>query len=135
VDATNTTGTGNLNGNAITVSDTRNTTPGWSVTGQESNFAGVTGGTAAGFTISGNQLGWTPTDTALGTGVTLGAAVAPAPTGPGLGTTAATLASAHAGSGTGTSNLSANLLLNIPAGQHAGAYAGTLTLTAVQSLP
>jgi hypothetical protein len=133
VDATNTTGTGNLNGNAITVSDTRNTTPGWQVTGQESDFAGVTGGTAAGFTISGNQLGWAPTDTALGTGVTLGPTVPPGA--PGLGTTAGVLASAHAGSGTGTSNLSANLTLAIPAAQHAGAYAGTLTLTAVQSLP
>ena len=131
VDAANANGTGNLNGNAITVSDTRNTTPGWSVTGQESAFAGST--TATGFTISGNQLGWTPTDTALGTGVTLGATVAPGA--PGLGTTAATLASAHAGSGTGTSNLSANLLLAIPAAQHAGVYSGTLTLTAVQSLP
>jgi len=131
VDAANTTGTGNLNGNLITVSDTRNTTPGWQVTGQESNFAGST--TATGFTISGNQLGWTPTDTALGTGVTLGPTVAPG--GPGLGTTAGVLASAHAGSGTGTSNLSANLLLAIPAAQHAGVYSGTLTLTAVQSLP
>jgi len=130
VAADNSTGTGNLNGNAITVSDTRNTTPGWSVSGQESNFAGS--GTANGFSISGNQLGWTPTGTPAG-GATLGATVAPGS--PGLGTTAGTLASAHAGSGTGTSNLSANLLLAIPAAQHAGQYAGTLTLTAVDTLP
>src|SRR5215469_985679 len=131
VDAANTTGTGNLNGNAITVSDTRNTTPGWSVTGQESDFAGP--GTAS---ISGNQLGWTPTSTAtLPAGVILGPVVAPAS--PGLGTTAAVLAQEHAGANTGTSSaaLSANLALAIPAAQAAGAYAGTLTLTAVQSLP
>jgi hypothetical protein len=131
VDAANTTGTGNLNGNAITVTDTRNTFPGWSVTGQESNFAGP--GTAS---VSGNQLGWTPTSTAtLPAGVILGPVVAPAA--PGLGTTAAVLAQEHAGANTGTSsaNLSANLSLLIPAAQAAGAYSGTLTLTAVQSLP
>jgi hypothetical protein len=131
VDSANTTGTGNLDGNAITVTDTRNTFPGWSVTGQESNFAGP--GTAS---ISGNQLGWTPTSTAtLPTGVILGPVVAPAS--PGLGTTAAVLAQEHSGANTGTSsaNLSANLLLAIPAAQAAGTYSGTLTLTAVQSLP
>jgi hypothetical protein len=40
------------------VTDTRNYYPGWSVSGQDSNWTGS--GTAAGFTISGNQLGWTP---------------------------------------------------------------------------
>jgi hypothetical protein len=54
-------------------------------------------------TISGNQLGWMPTDTSLGAGVTLGGTATPAS--PGLGSTAAVLASAHAGSGTGTSAL------------------------------
>jgi Bacterial Ig-like domain (group 3) len=133
VDAANTTGTGNLNGNAITVTDTRNTFPGWSVTGQESNFTVPAPGTAS---ISGNQLGWTPTSTGtLPAGVILGGTVAPAS--PGLGTTAAVLAQEHSGSNTGTSsaNLSANLLLAIPAAQPAGTYSGTLTLTAVQSLP
>jgi len=121
-------GTGVLN--TVTVSDTRNTFPGWSVSGQESDFAGS--GSAAGSTISGNQLGWTPTGTPAG-GATLGPVVAPGS--PGLGTTAGILAQAHAGSGSGTSTLSANLLLAIPTTAKAGPYAGTLTLTAVESLP
>src|SRR5579859_2512758 len=117
--------------NAVTVSDTRNTFPGWSVSGQTSDFAGS--GTAAGGTISGNQLGWAPTDTSLGTGATLGGTVAPGS--PGLGTTAAVLAQAHAGNGFGNSVLGANLTLAIPATAPAGAYAATMTLTAVTSLP
>jgi len=117
--------------NPITVADTRNTTPGWSLSGQAADFVGS--GTAAGGTISGNQLGWAPTDTALGTGVTLGGTVAPAS--PGLGTTAAVLAQAHAGSGFGTSSLGANLTLAIPAAATAGDYTSSLTVTAVTSLP
>jgi hypothetical protein len=113
--------------NPVTVSDTRNTFPGWQVTGQESAFAGS--GTSAGYTFSGNQLGWVPTDTSLGTGVTLGPTVTPAS--PGLGTTAGVLAQAHAPNGTGTSVLGANLTLAIPASAAAGPYAGTLTITAV----
>jgi hypothetical protein len=122
------TATGALN--PVTVSDTRNTFPGWSVSGQESNFTGS--GTAAGSTISGNQLGWVPTDTSLGTGVVLGSTVAPAS--PGLGTTAAVLASATAPNGAGTSVLGANLTLDIPASATAGPYAGVMTITAVTSL-
>jgi len=117
--------------NPVTVSDTRNTVPGWSVSGQSADFAGS--GTAAGGTISGNQLGWAPTDASLGAGATLGGAVTPAS--PGLGTTAAVLAQAHAGTGAGTSALSANLTLTIPATALAGPYASSLTLTAVTALP
>ena len=116
--------------NPVTVSDTRNTFPGWSVSGQESDFTGSA--SAAGSTISGNQLGWVPTDTSLGTGVTLGGTVAPAA--PGLGTTAAVLALAHAPNGSGTSVLGANLTLDIPASATAGPYAGIMTITAVTSL-
>jgi hypothetical protein len=116
---------GNLN--PVTVSDTRNTFPGWQVTGQEGTFTGS--GTAAAGTISGNQLGWTPTDTSLGTSVTLGPTVAPAS--PGLGTTAGVLAQAAAPNGTGTSVLGASLLLAIPSSTPAGPYAGTLTITAI----
>jgi len=123
--AVGTSAAGNLN--PVTVSDTRNTFPGWQVTGQEGTFTGS--GTAAAGTISGNQLGWTPNDTSLGTGVTLGPTVAPAS--PGLGTTAGVLAQAHAPNGTGTSVLGAALLLAIPASAPAGPYAGTLTITAV----
>jgi hypothetical protein len=117
--------------NPITVSDTRNTLPGWSVSGQSADFAGS--GTAATSTISGNQLGWAPTDTSLGTGAALGGTVAPGS--PGLGTTAAVLALAHAGNGLGTSALGANLTLAIPATALAGPYASSLTVTAVTALP
>jgi Bacterial Ig-like domain (group 3) len=123
------TATGALN--PITVSDTRNTFPGWSVSGQTSDFTGS--GSAAGGDISGNQLGWVPTDTSLATGATLGGTVTPA--GPGLGSTAAVLASAAPGGGGGTSALGANLTLDIPASAIAGPYAATLTVTAVTTGP
>jgi Bacterial Ig-like domain (group 3) len=116
----------------IGVSDTRNTFPGWSVSGQDAAWTGT--GTAAGGTFSGNQLGWAPTDTVLAQGVTLGATVAPAA--PGLGT-AATLASVHAGigNGYGTSTLGANLSLVIPPTVPAGPYTSGLTISAVTSNP
>jgi len=117
--------------NPITVSDTRNTYPGWSVSGQAADFTGS--GTAAGSTISGNQLGWMPASTSLAAGAALGDTVTPAA--PGLGTTAATLASAQAGSGFGTSMLSAGLTLAIPPAARAGTYTSTLTVTAVTTLP
>lgn len=112
----------------ITVSDTRNTFPGWSVSGQAAHFLNTTSNPHG--DISGDQLGWVPTDTQL-TDAVLGGTVNPAT--PGLGTTAAVLASAAAGHGVGTSVLSANLTLNIPTGSPAGAYSSNLTLTAVQS--
>jgi hypothetical protein len=117
----------------ITVNDSRNTFPGWSVSGQDSAWTGT--GTAAGGTFSGDQLGWTPTDTKLATGVTVGSAVTPAA--PGLGTTAATLASVHAGNGNGfgETDLGANLALVIPATVPAGPYASGLTISAVTSNP
>src|SRR5215472_3904927 len=119
----------------IVVSDTRNTFPGWSVSGQDSNWTGS--GTAAGATISGNQLGWTPTSSTspLTQGVTLGPTVAPAS--PGLGTTAAVLASVHAGvgNGAGTTTLGANLTLAIPANQAAGPYTSGLNITAANTNP
>jgi hypothetical protein len=116
----------------ITVADSRNTFPGWSVSGQDAAWNGT--GTAAGGTFSGNQLGWTPTDTALAPAVTLGAAVTAGS--PGLGT-AAPLASVHAGNGNGygTSTLGANLSLVIPATAPAGPYTSGLTISAVTSNP
>jgi hypothetical protein len=113
----------------VTVSDTLNTYPGWSVSGQAAPFAGS--GTADGATIAGDQLGWVPTAAALGQGVTLGPAVRPAS--PGLGGQPALLASAPAGHGYGTSTLGANLTLDIPASAAAGPYAGSITVTAVSS--
>ena len=74
-----------------------------------------------------------PTDTSLGTGVTLGGTVAPGS--PGLGTTPAILASAAAGNGLGTSVLGGNLTLDIPALAEAGPYVSTLTVTLVTTGP
>jgi hypothetical protein len=115
----------------VVVSDTRNTYPGWAVSGEAAGFTGA--GTAAGATIPGSQLGWTPTATSLAPGAVLGPTVAPAA--PGLGTTAAELAAASAGSGVGASTLSADLTLAIPPSALAGPYASVLTLTAVSSAP
>jgi phosphate ABC transporter phosphate-binding protein len=115
----------------VTVSDTRNTYPGWSVSGQDSAFAG--GGAATGASIAGDQLGWAPTATALGEGVALGPVVTPAS--PGLGTSAGLLAYAHAGQGFGTSALGADLTLDIPAPTAAGPYSSSLTITAVTAYP
>jgi hypothetical protein len=115
----------------VTVADTRNTYPGWSVSGQVSAFTGS--GTAAGSTIPGDQLGWVPTGT-LADGTTLGPAVAPG-TSPGLGDTAQVLAAATPGNGMGTSTLGANLTLDTPGTALAGPYAATLTITFVESGP
>jgi ABC-type phosphate transport system substrate-binding protein len=112
--------------NAITISDTRNTYPGWLVTGQASDFTNPTSHPAGDF--SGDQLGWAPNDTSLASGAVLGPVITPAL--PGLGTTAAILASANSGTGFGTSTLGANLTLAIPPLAPSGAYTSTLTLTA-----
>jgi hypothetical protein len=124
----------------ITVTDLRNNHPGWSVSGQESDFTGS--GAAAGATISGNQLGWTPYLvpgplrgglSVFGRGATPGPPVAPAD--PGLGTTAAILAFANEGLGFGAYVLSALVVLDIPPAAADGPYGGTLTITAVEAAP
>jgi hypothetical protein len=121
--------------NQVTVADSRNTFPGWSVSGQESVFTGP--GTN---TIPAASLGWTPAfvGSAAGAAV-IGTPVAPAgantgSTGPGLGT-AATLASATPGNGFGTNVLTAALLLDIPSATPPGSYAGNLTVTYVTAGP
>jgi hypothetical protein len=117
--------------NLITVTDTRNSHPGWSVSGQARDFSGS--GSAAGATISGNQLGWVPAGLSLATGAAVGQAVAPGR--PGLGDTAAVLASAAAGGGVGTSLLGADLTLAIPPAAAPGPYASTMTITATTEMP
>lgn len=121
----------------VVVTDTRNTFPGWSVSGQSSSWAGS--GTAAGATIAADQLGWAPTSstTPLTQGVTLGGTVAPGTTTNGLGDAAQVLASVHAGNGNGygTTTLGANLTLAIPAAQAAGAYSSGLNITSVTTNP
>jgi hypothetical protein len=125
------TATGTLN--TVTISDSRNTFPGWSVSGQESVFTGP--GTN---TIPANSLGWTPAFVgAAAGGAVIGAHVAPVgantgSTGPGLGA-AATLALAHAPNGFGTNTVNAGLLLDIPSSTPPGAYAGTMTITYVSA--
>ena len=116
----------------VTVADTRNYYPGWSVTGQDSGFTGS--GAAAGAAIAGDQLGWTPMAVgSLQGGATLGGTVAPAS--PGLGSTAATLASAEAGDGYGTNVLTASVTLAIPPSAAPGPYSGALTVTYVEAAP
>ena len=144
----------------INVVDTRNNFPGWSVSGQSTQFSGTIPPASASLnafptftnpstvpadhgsqTIAANQLGWTPNPlpaTPVVPGLTPGAAVAPV-TG-GLGTSAQVLASVHAATGngfTGTAgvNLTAALTLAIPANQEAGPYAGDLNITSVSALP
>jgi Bacterial Ig-like domain (group 3) len=115
---------------AIGVSDTRNTYPGWSVSGQDGAWTGS--GTAAGGTFSGNQLGWVPTDTALAPGVALGPSITAAA--PGLGAASLLASAPHGlGNGYGTSTLGANLTLLIPPTAPAGPYASGLTVSAVTS--
>jgi hypothetical protein len=125
------TATGTLN--QVTVSDSRNTFPGWSVLGQESVFTGS--GTS---TIPANSLGWTPAVVGplVGSAV-IGGAVAPVgantgSVGPGLGG-AATIALAHPGNGFGANTFNAALLLDIPLSTPPGAYAGTLTITYIEA--
>jgi hypothetical protein len=130
------TGTGTLPN--VSILDTRNTSPGWSVSGQESAFTSTATPSTP---ISGNQLGWVPaaatgSATFDGTHVALGGTVNPAS--PGLGTTAAVLALAHAGFGadpTGATTYIATAALNlaIPAATTAGAYSGSLAITYITS--
>jgi hypothetical protein len=123
--------------NTVTVNDSRNTLPGWSVAGQESVFNEAAPGTA---TIPANSLGWTPAFVAPAVdGAQIGTAVAPVgadtgSTGPGLGT-AATLASATPSNGFGINTLNAALLLDIPSATPPGSYAGNLTITYVTAGP
>jgi hypothetical protein len=110
------------------VTDSRNTYPGWSVSGQEADFTGI--GTAAGFSILADQLGWVPAAVGtVGTGVTVGPAITPGTDPGGLGDTGGVLISATPGSGYGTDEANAALALHIPTGQAAGSYAGSMTST------
>ncbi|HSR85015.1 MAG TPA: Ig-like domain-containing protein [Streptosporangiaceae bacterium] len=115
----------------VTVTDTRNYYPGWSLSGQASRFTYSRNHT--GKSVPGNQLGWVPT--VVGSqhgGAQLGRAVAPGR--PGLGSAPATLAFAPAGCGFGTNILSAKLTLDIPPAV-VGRYSGTVTITYVESQP
>jgi hypothetical protein len=106
----------------VDVSDTRASSPGWTVSGQAGDFTGSAG------TIPGNALGWTPSVIASTGTVTAGPAVAPNDPN-GLGSKAAVLGASKGG--TSTATLGAQLNLAIPAGQASGTDNSTITITAI----
>ena len=133
-DATMLTTAGSLN--PITVTDTRAGNPGWSVSGQVSDFSD-----GASHSINGANLGWSPlvVDKLGAQNITTGPVVDPAgalepgaaaPTGAGLAA-ARTLATAAASGGNGTAHLSADVTLNVPTSTVAGTYTAVLTLPAI----
>jgi Bacterial Ig-like domain (group 3)/WxL domain surface cell wall-binding len=122
--------------NTVRVADTRAGNPGWTVSGQVTDFSNGSSGV-----INGANLGWTPNVVASMPvqSITAGAAVSPAAAiqpgaaaGPGLGLASSrTLATAAAGGGTGTADLGAGLALFVPTSTVAGLYSAILTLTAI----
>ncbi|GAA1949249.1 Ig-like domain-containing protein [Catenulispora subtropica] len=118
----------------VTITDNRAGNPGWTLSGQVSDFSdGATHG------INGENLGWSPNvvDHSTAQTLTLGQVVNPANGVPmsdvnanGLKGSQA-LASAAAGAGLGTAHLAAGLALNVPTTTVAGTYVATLTLTAI----
>ncbi|GAB3162011.1 hypothetical protein GCM10027059_13660 [Myceligenerans halotolerans] len=115
------TASGNLK--QVTVTDTRDGAPAWSVVGTVTDFVAGTD------TFDGSALGWTPSVSANTGGAVAGAAV-PAGTATGL-TAGATLASAPTGHELGSVTADAALDLRIPLDTPAGDYTGVLTLTAI----
>lgn len=113
----------------VSVSDTRNTYPGWSVVGQSTNFSNPTSNPVG--SISAANFNWTPTTTTPGD-FTLGGA---STTGLGTAQTLASAAVGHGNSGTSSFSLGAGLSLAIPPSAPAGAYSSTLTITANPSAP
>jgi hypothetical protein len=115
----------------ITVSDTRNYAPGWSLLGQESAF--TSSGAMARAIIPGDELGWVPVAVSpLAGGASLGPRVAPGTRQYGLGT-GSVLAYANAGSGLGTDTVSASLTLDLRGSAPAKLYTGSLTITYLET--
>jgi phosphate ABC transporter phosphate-binding protein len=123
--------TGNLT--PIIVSDSRNTYPGWSVSGLAGNFTGT--GLAIPYTIPADDLGWVPGTATLPAGITLGPAIVAGTSPGGLGDAGGVLADAADGYGYGTYTFDAALTLDIPAAAPAGSYTGTLTITYLEAGP
>jgi hypothetical protein len=108
----------------IDVTDTRETAPAWTMSGQVTDFVG------GGKSFSGQALGWRP---AVGTNTVdavAGAEVAPGAGGTGL-TASRTLAGSALGHALGSAQVTADLSLAIPLDTEAGDYTGILTLTAI----
>ena len=106
----------------VTVIDTRNGSPSWSLSGQVSNFSGG---------LAGKYLGWVPRVVTPGGGAIPGGTV---PSGLVAGNGLADvspLASAPAGHPKGSVTVGADLDLRIPSSTPAGSYTATLTLTAL----
>jgi outer membrane protein assembly factor BamB len=122
--------TGNLG--TVTVTDTRNSYPGWAVYGEETTDfigSGLPSGTTV-TSIPSDDLGWTPAGTVEG-----GAALGPPEADIGEEVYPGVLAQAHAGTGFGTDTLDATLTLTIPPGTPAGTYTGGITMTYLEALP
>ena len=124
--------------NEVTVSDLRDTDPGFEVRGQMSNFVGTT---SASNIISGNYLGWNPqiqnvtppTATGYTQAVTAGAGVLPGTgvvSGSGLGS-GRRLAIALPNKGLGVSQMDARLRLLIPVTAVNDTYTGIMNFTVV----
>jgi Bacterial Ig-like domain (group 3) len=108
----------------VTVSDGRIPLAGWDLTGAMSDFA------SGANSISGNDLGWSPTITTPNAAGDVDAGAAVTAGNPGL-QTAAPLASAAAGHGGGDTVLGADLDLRAPVDTPAGDYSGTMTVTLI----
>lgn len=108
---------------AVTVADTRNSNPGWSLTATASNFSG-----SEGLSLDGKYLGIGKTrvlSASAGQTLSLGAGVAP-----GVGFTGGTtVASAAAGAGQGSATFEADLQLKAPAATTPGDYVSVVTIT------
>lgn len=123
--------------NPVTVTDTRAGNPGWTASGQLSDFSETADPAKK---INGANLGWTPAVVSNASAQTIvpGATVAPADgaepgaaSTDGLKASPRTLASAAQGFGNGTAVLDAGLALNVPTSTTAGTYTALLTLTAI----
>jgi hypothetical protein len=109
----------------VNILDTRNTFPGWSVSAQATNFTENTSSKPG--SIAASNLGWTPTGTL--TDATLGPAVAPGTTGLSAAQVWASAAAGHGVTAATGDNVSASLLLNIPAGSPAATYNSALSIS------
>lgn len=107
---------------SVTVSDTREGSPAWSLSGQVSDFSGG---------LPGSYLGWVPRVTAPGAGVYPGETVVSGLiAGNGLASPSL-LAAAPAGHEPGSATVDADLELRVPDSTPGGRYVTTLTLTAL----
>jgi hypothetical protein len=109
----------------VNILDTRNTFPGWSVSAQATDFTENT--SAKPGSIPAANLGWTPTGTL--TDATIGPVVAPGTTGLSAAQVWASALSGHGVTAATGDNVSASLLLNIPAGSPAATYNSALSIS------